>query len=123
MQRNGHPPWRGILRSALDLPQLAAADDRPLDGAEFAPPVEPSMSREHGVEQASHHHSLPIGCWVCMLRATRNLAWPDILIIGSGCIFEKHHLGHGCDPVRGVELQVGLVFIAGPMNARRGDWA
>src|SRR6516165_6809667 len=31
-------------------------------------------------------------------------------LIGRGCIFEGQHLGHGCDSVRGAELQAGLVF-------------
>jgi hypothetical protein len=61
LQRNGHPSWCGILRLALDLPQLAAADDRRLDGAESAPPVEPSVGCEHRIEQTSHYRSPPIG--------------------------------------------------------------
>jgi hypothetical protein len=54
VQRHGHPSRRRILRLALDLPQLAAADDGRLHRAELAPPFEPSVRRQHGIEQAGH---------------------------------------------------------------------
>jgi len=51
----------GVLRLALDLPELAAADDGRLDRAESLPPIEAAVRTEHRIQQASRRQSHPIG--------------------------------------------------------------